>query len=63
MDELRPTPKLSNPEQVEQSLERWFAGLRISLILAWMSIVSGDRGMLAESFASQYLSKVLAERS
>lgn len=38
-----------------------FAGLRISLILARMSLAKGDNSMVAESFASQYMMKVLQE--
>jgi aminoglycoside phosphotransferase (APT) family kinase protein len=38
-----------------------FAGLRISLILARMSLAKGDNSMVAESFASQYMMKVLEE--
>lgn len=40
-----------------------FAGLRISLILARMSLAKGDNSMVAESFASQYLMKVLHEQA
>jgi len=39
-----------------------FAGLRISLILARMSLAKGDNSMVTESFASQYLMKVLQEQ-
>lgn len=39
-----------------------FAGLRISLILARMSLAKGDNSMVAESFASHYLMKVLGEQ-
>ncbi len=38
-----------------------FSGLRISLILARMSLAKGDNSMVAESFASQYMMKVLQE--
>ncbi len=38
-----------------------YAGLRISLILARMSLAKGDNSMVAESFASQYMMKVLGE--
>jgi aminoglycoside phosphotransferase (APT) family kinase protein len=38
-----------------------FAGLRISLILARMSLAKGDNSMVKESFASQYMMKVLHE--
>lgn len=38
-----------------------FAGLRISLILARMSLAKGDNSMVKESFASQYMMKVLGE--
>lgn len=38
-----------------------FAGLRISLILARMSLAKGDNSMVVESFASQYMIKVLQE--
>lgn len=40
-----------------------FAGLRISLILARMSLAKGDNSMVAESFASQYMMKVLQEQN
>lgn len=40
-----------------------FAGLRISLILARMSLAKGDNSMVTESFASQYLMKILQEQS
>ncbi len=39
-----------------------FAGLRISLILARMSLAKGDNSMVKESFASQYLFKVMNEK-
>ena len=39
-----------------------FAGLRISLILARMSLAKGDNSMVSESFASHYLMKVLREQ-
>lgn len=39
-----------------------FAGLRISLILARMSLAKGDHSMVKESFASQYLMKVMQEK-
>lgn len=38
-----------------------FAGLRISLILARMSLITGDRGMVKESFASHYMMKIMSE--
>lgn len=38
-----------------------FAGMRISLILARMSLARGNTDMLYESFASHYLDKVLEE--
>ena len=38
-----------------------FAGMRISLILARMSLAKGSTDMLYESFASHYLDKVLEE--
>lgn len=36
-----------------------FAGMRISLILARMSLAKGDNGMLEESFASVYMDQLL----
>lgn len=38
-----------------------FAGLRISLILARMSLAKGDNSMVADSFACQYMMKILDE--
>jgi aminoglycoside phosphotransferase (APT) family kinase protein len=40
-----------------------FAGMRISLILARMSLAKGDNSMVTESFASQYLIKVMQEQA
>ena len=70
-------PRLEGFPEREQTVKRWqektglpvdnlhyylvFAGLRISLILARMSIAKGDNSMAEQSFASDYMIRVLEE--